>query len=63
MSLIISWPGQFQQGMHSNALVELIDIVSTLLELDVPGNLQGAVAAADFNRQVVAGQAPRFRAL
>ena len=42
--LIISWPEQFQQGFISNALVELIDIVPTLLELadlSVPENLQG----------------------
>ena len=30
--LIFSWPGHFQQGVVSNALVELMDIVPTLLE-------------------------------
>ena len=32
--LIISWPGQFQRGLHSGALVELTDIVPTLLEVN-----------------------------
>ena len=35
--LIISWPGRFQRGLYSSALVELTDIVPTLLEVnDLP---------------------------
>ena len=35
--LIIAWPGHFQRGLHSSALVELTDIVPTLLEVnDLP---------------------------
>ena len=30
--LIFSWPGHFQQGLQSDALVELLDMSSTLLE-------------------------------
>ncbi|HEY63962.1 MAG TPA: sulfatase-like hydrolase/transferase [Caldilineae bacterium] len=42
--LIISWPGHFQEGLRSEALVELVDIVPTLLEvvgLPVPGDMHG----------------------
>ena len=42
--LIFSWPGHFEQGLKSNALVELVDIVPTLLEMtgqSVPKNMQG----------------------
>lgn len=42
--LIISWPGHFQAGLHSDALVELVDLPPTLLEaagLDIPENMQG----------------------
>jgi arylsulfatase len=42
--LIFSWPGQFQQGLHSDALVELLDISSTLLEacgLECHDHMQG----------------------
>ena len=31
--LIWSWPGRFQPGLRTDALVELIDIVPTLLDL------------------------------
>ena len=44
MPLIISWPGHFKEGLLSDGLVELIDIVPTLLEatgLPVPENVQG----------------------
>ena len=62
--LIISWQGQFQQGARSRALVELIDIVPTLLELagvDVSENVQGqsllpiltGEAVADNHREFV----------
>jgi len=42
--LIISWPNRFKQGLKSDALVELTDIVPTLLEacgLPVPEDMQG----------------------
>jgi arylsulfatase A-like enzyme len=42
--LIVSWPGYVEQGLRSEALVELADIVPTLLEitgLPVPENVQG----------------------
>jgi arylsulfatase A-like enzyme len=42
--LILSWPGHYQAGLRSKALVELIDLVPTLLEalgLPVPDNVQG----------------------
>ncbi len=42
--LIVSWPGQVRTGLRSEALVELTDIVPTLLDalsLPVPGNVQG----------------------
>ena len=42
--LIISWPARFKRGIKSDALVELTDIVPTLLEscgLPVPKNMHG----------------------
>jgi arylsulfatase A-like enzyme len=42
--LIFSWPGHIEQGLRSDALVELVDIVPTLLELtglSVPDTMQG----------------------
>jgi arylsulfatase len=42
--LIFSWPGRFKQGIQSNALVELVDIAPTLLELTgltIPEAMQG----------------------
>ena len=42
--LIISWPGQFQAGLRSDALVELLDLAPTLLAaagLPVPDEFQG----------------------
>ena len=42
--LIISWPGHFQAGLQTEALVELTDIVPTLLEavgLPVSPHIQG----------------------
>ena len=42
--LILSWPGQVQCGLRSDALVELTDVVPTLLDalsLPTPGNVQG----------------------
>jgi arylsulfatase len=42
--LVLSWPGRFKAGLKSDALVELIDLVPTLLEaacLDVPESVQG----------------------
>ncbi len=42
--LIFSWPGRFKAGLRSQALVELMDIVPTLLEvngLSIPNRIQG----------------------
>lgn len=42
--LIICWPGHFKRGVRSEALVELVDIMPTLLEaanLPVPEYVQG----------------------
>ena len=42
--LILSWPGQFLQGARRGALVELMDIAPTLLELaglPIPERMQG----------------------
>jgi arylsulfatase A-like enzyme len=42
--LIFSWPKRLKQGIRSDALVELVDIVPTLLELTgvpVPETMQG----------------------
>ena len=42
--LVISWPNRFKAGLKSDALVELIDLVPTLLEaagVDVPESVQG----------------------
>lgn len=42
--LIFSWPGHIKQGLRSEALVELADLVPTLLEitdLPVPENVHG----------------------
>ena len=48
--LILSWPGRFEAGLRSDALVELVDIVPTLLDaLDLPylAARPGQVLAAD----------------
>ncbi len=42
--LIFSWPGQFQAGLRSDALVELIDMSATLLDcagVELPEQMQG----------------------
>ena len=42
--LIISWPGQFLEGVRRRALVELLDVTPTLLELaglSAPERMQG----------------------
>ncbi|MBM3474111.1 MAG: DUF4976 domain-containing protein [Armatimonadetes bacterium] len=42
--LIVSWPGRFEQGLRSDALVELTDLAPTLMEacgLPVPKRMQG----------------------
>ncbi|NOZ30310.1 MAG: sulfatase-like hydrolase/transferase, partial [Chloroflexi bacterium] len=42
--LILSWPGHFQEGLRSDALVELTDIVPTLMEiigLPIPDDMHG----------------------
>ncbi len=62
--LILSWPGQFLEGVRRDALVELLDIAPTLLELaglPVPAQMQGRsltsllsqAAAADAHRDFV----------
>ena len=47
--LMISWPGRFQAGETSTALVELVDLAPTLLEsagLPVPDTMQGKSLAS-----------------
>ena len=42
--LIFSWPGRFQQNLRSSALVELLDMTATMLDLagvDAPSYQQG----------------------
>lgn len=42
--LIFCWPGRFKEGLQSDALVELIDIAPTLLEITgekIPERMQG----------------------
>ena len=42
--LIVSWPGHFKAGLKSDALVELVDIVPTLLnavDMPIPNRVQG----------------------
>ena len=42
--LIISWPGRFEEGLRSSALVELTDIAPSLFDavgLEIPENTQG----------------------
>ena len=42
--LLLSWPGRFKAGLKADALVELVDLVPTLLEaagVDVPESVQG----------------------
>lgn len=42
--LIFSWPGRFASGVQSDALVELLDMTSTLMELcqlEIPDYMQG----------------------
>ena len=61
---IFSWPGQFEQGMQSVALVELLDVMPTILELaglEIPDYVQGksllpilrGEAPPDFHRGFV----------
>ena len=47
--LIVSWPGHLKEGLCSDALVELTDIVPTLLQLTglpIPTNVQGLSLAS-----------------
>lgn len=42
--MLLSWPGRFQAGLRSDALVELVDLAPTLLDaagLEVPCYIQG----------------------
>ncbi len=61
---IFSWPGQFEEGVQSNALVENLDVMPTIMELaglDVPDYVQGksllpilrGQASPDFHRESV----------
>ena len=70
--LIFSWPGHFAQGLVSTALVELVDIVPTLLEacrVPVPQRVQGRsllpilTGAADPRRHRSAVRSEYYRAL
>lgn len=57
--LILSWPGKIQQGVRSSALVELVDLAPTLLELadlPVPQYIQGQSLAG-----ILTGQLPPDR--
>lgn len=52
--LIFSWPGHFVQGVVNTALVELIDIAPTLLELagvEVPERMQGQSLLSNLSGQ------------
>ncbi|MDQ3701714.1 MAG: DUF4976 domain-containing protein, partial [Chloroflexota bacterium] len=54
--LIWSWPGHFREGLRSDALVELTDIMPTLMELaglPVPPGTQGRSLLP-----ILGGQAP-----
>lgn len=47
--LIMSWPGVIKEGLRSNALVELVDVAPTLLELaglPIPKFMQGKSLAS-----------------
>lgn len=51
--LIMSWPGRFERGLRSDALLELTDLPPTLLELcgmDVPERMQGKSFACILTR-------------
>jgi arylsulfatase len=62
--LIFSWPGMVKENLHSSALVELLDIVPTLLDcagLKTPETMQGksllplltGSVAPDFHKEYV----------
>lgn len=54
--LVVSWPGRMQEGVVSDALVELTDLVPTLMDaagLDVPDGLPGRSLVP-----LLTGQAP-----
>jgi len=57
--LIVSWPGHFQAGLRSDALVELLDVAPTLLDLaglPAPSTLQGKSLLPILTGQVPADQ-------
>lgn len=57
--LIVSWPGHIEQGLRSDALVELTDIVPTLLELmeqPIPDRVQGRSFAGILTGEAVPGE-------
>ncbi|WP_407267764.1 sulfatase [Radiobacillus sp. PE A8.2] len=52
--LIFSWPGHFKRNLQSNALVELVDIAPTLLDLvgeEIPYYMQGKSLLPILNGQ------------
>lgn len=54
--LIISWPGHFQQGVVSDALVELLDLVPTLydvLGMEMPYYVQGQSLTALLHGEAI----------
>jgi len=65
--LIIMWRGKFVEGLHSDALVELVDIAPTLLEaagIERPSSMQGKSLVdilsgrtpANFHKNVVVSE-------
>ena len=61
--LIFSWPGQIERDVRSDALVEMLDLSATLLELagvDTPDYLQGASLMPILTGQANAGHHRNF---
>ncbi len=61
--LIVSWPGQLGKGRRSDALVELLDLAPTLLEvagLPLPAHIQGRSLLPLLTGQAAPGQHRAF---
>ena len=61
--LLFSWPGRFQAGLRSEALVELIDMSATLLEIagaESPPGMQGRSLLPILRGEVEAGRHREF---